>query len=146
MIEHLWSVLCTRAIVDRQTNSLSLVDVLEQIQIDAPPPKAGEVGLVPMQHVVATLLRRSELTQPAEGQMSLLVQAPDGTTILDQTRPANLMEHERLRVLTALRDFPVKSPGTYRFIVKLRCKDEPEWQQVASIPFEVVFRVPPELS
>ena len=37
MIHHVWTVLCSRALIDRDSNNISIHNVLEQLNIAAPP-------------------------------------------------------------------------------------------------------------
>ena len=41
MIEHAWSVLCTRSVTDRESNNISLFEVIEQISTVGPAPPPG---------------------------------------------------------------------------------------------------------
>lgn len=45
MIHHAWTVLCARSLIDRDTNNISL-DVLEQLNVQIPPPLQGAGGFV----------------------------------------------------------------------------------------------------
>jgi hypothetical protein len=146
MIEHLWSVLCVRAIVDRDLNSLSLIDVIEQLSVNAPIPKPGEPGFVNMGLTVASLWRRTDLNKQALGECSVVLRFPDGT---EQPLPVNLVidlkRYERMRTLGRLNGVPVGEPGTYRFLVRFKPNGEDKWTEVASLPMEVVFQeaIPP---
>ena len=35
MIDHVWSILCTKAVIDKDTNLLTLVDTIEEFTIEA---------------------------------------------------------------------------------------------------------------
>jgi len=41
MLEHIWSVLCSRSVIDSETNNVSIQDVIEQITINAEPAENG---------------------------------------------------------------------------------------------------------
>ena len=41
MIEHIWSVLCSRSVIDSETNNVSIQDVIEHIIINAEPTENG---------------------------------------------------------------------------------------------------------
>jgi len=139
MIEHIWSVVCGRAIVDQQTNSLTLVDVMEQLEIGAPPPSEGERGVLPMQVIVATLWRQKELGTPAKGAYSLELKAPDDTEMFKQISDVDLTAHNRLRTFNAINGIPILGPGTYRFQIRLRLDGQEDWIEVSSLPLEVVY-------
>jgi len=97
MIDHVWTVVCSRAVVDRFSNNVSLQNVLEQFSIrDEPEPG----GLIPIPFEVMTLWTRSDFEMPAQGSQRLTLFSPSGDII---------KEHEFAVDLTA--DFRRFEPG-----------------------------------
>ena len=64
MVEHVWTVLCQKAPIDRDTNDLSLHSVLEEITLLEEPPEVSSKGNVvmigPLPMTVVSLWARSE--------------------------------------------------------------------------------------
>ncbi|MFC2042656.1 hypothetical protein ACFLUA_00685 [Chloroflexota bacterium] len=52
MIEHVWTVVCRQAVIDKESNTMSLQEVLENIEIIVEPE---EGKIVPMLFDVASL-------------------------------------------------------------------------------------------
>ena len=59
MAEHLWSVLCGRAVIDKYTSTLSIFDVREAITVGV-PEEAPQPIIVPIPITMASLWLRSE--------------------------------------------------------------------------------------
>jgi hypothetical protein len=137
MINHVWSVFCSRSSTDRETNNISLFGVIEQISVLAPDPLPPGVGGVPMESELVSLWSRENLDQPerAGGRARLL--APDGNVAFSQEFDINLMEHARMRTQLRLNGFPLQGFGLYSLLVEQRQADE-TWKQVALIPVQVV--------
>jgi hypothetical protein len=81
MIDHVWTILCSRAVIDRDTNNMSLLEVIEQLTLgDASPPVEGE-GLAPIQLELVTLwTRREMMNQRAGGLASGSIGHPASST------------------------------------------------------------------
>jgi hypothetical protein len=68
MIQHVWSVLCARAVIDSESNTISLFDVVEQIVAIGPGIAAigpGAEGVAPVSLELVTLWSRDSLDEAA---------------------------------------------------------------------------------
>jgi hypothetical protein len=134
MIEHVWSVLCSQAVIDRDTNNISLFNALEQVTIPASPPPGG--ALV-MQYEVTTFWAR--VGEPVEGKMRLRVLGPEGQALLATEAGLDLVTAERTRNRLLFQQLPIVGEGIYRFVLDLFDDAEAEWVQVARLPLQVKF-------
>ncbi|MFC2052873.1 hypothetical protein ACFLV7_01045 [Chloroflexota bacterium] len=136
MIEHVWTVICSKAVIDRTTNNVSLQTVLEQLEIKGEPKPDG---LVPMQFDVMSLWSRSDDNKPCEGFVRLTYVSPSGKALINIEGKINLLNTERFRSNIHSQGIPIGEGGRYKFKVDLQQEGEKEWSQVASIPFTVIF-------
>lgn len=136
MIEHVWSVVCSKAVTDRETNSVSLQTVLEQLNVKGEPKPDN---LVPMQFDVMSLWSRSDDNKPCKGRMRMTYVSPSGKVLITTEGKINLLNTERFRSKIHSHGIPIGERGRYKFIVELQQEGEREWNQVARIPFTVVF-------
>ncbi len=140
MITHIWSVLCARTVIDSETNNISLIDVLEQLNLKVEPVPDGKVGLVPIPYEVVSFWRRTRSNEPTQGRARLRLLAPDGKEI----GPAHevqldLSAHPRLRSRARGLGIPVLVSGEYHFTVELQSEDGGTWDEVARIPLQVTI-------
>jgi hypothetical protein len=143
MIEHIWSVLCAHSIIDRETNNVSLIEVVEEVTVQAPIPPGpeGKPPLLTITPTIVTLWRREPEDQPTKGRGRMLILAPY------QNKPKQISVYEidlseklRLRLYGTLPGIPFRGPGTYRFVIQLQDEGEQEWKEVTSIPLRIVMR------
>jgi hypothetical protein len=134
MIQHVWSVLCTRAVIDNETNIISLFDVVEQIAVVGP----GGEGVAPVSLEMVTLWSRESLEEATRGRARLRIVGPDGMQI------GNPIEHDvdltnfvRIRNRFRMAAFPVIGPGKYSLVVEIEQNDA--WRQVANVPVQLVI-------
>ncbi len=138
MARHIWSILCTRASVDRETNNISIFDVIDRVTVG---PVGREVEIVlalPAEFV--TLWMRSDYSTPetAVGRLRLL--APDGADLGGVPFNINLDEpHVRARSIIRMSGLPLRGSGIYNFIVEVHKPEQEEWEQVSVLPLEVVL-------
>jgi hypothetical protein len=143
MIRHVWTVFCSSSAIDRDTNQVSLFDLIEQIRVQlAAPPPAGEKAVVPAQFQVVTLWTRGDGNEAESAPTRLRLVTPNGHELLKSENNVDLTEHQFRRVRLNLAGMPYVGDGRYHFLVDLR--DGDDWRVVADVPvqFEVVVQLP----
>ena len=133
MIEHVWSVLCRKVSIDRETNNVSLFDVLEQVQLYQ---WSGEFSAIAGPFELASLWYRSDIPSRAEARVTL--RGPSNRLLTDLTQEIDLREFRRVRARYVIANIPIEGPGTYRFVVECKQQNAEVWSEVASLPLEVV--------
>ncbi len=144
MIEHIWSVLCARSILDSTTNSLSLIDSLEEVTfggVDMPSLKKavadGKRIMVPMTSELVTLWSRGADDEPDQGRARLQLQLPsEEAIIMGPESDIDLTKFKRLRQRSQNPGLPFVGPGRYVFRVQLQ-NEAGEWHDVAAVPLLV---------
>ncbi len=135
MIEHVWTVLCSRAITDQVSNNVSLVEVLERLAGPAGP--VGE-AIIPVQAYLVTLWVRSPFEEPARGRARMRVLGPNGQQVGEALMyDVDLTEFPRLRNSIAFGGIPFGGNGVHSFVIEAEVDDQ-RWQEKAKIPLEVV--------
>jgi hypothetical protein len=136
MIRHVWTVACIHAVVDQESNLLSLLDVIEQINISGPPAPNGAVGLT---LDLTTLWVREDPEVPEQGHARITFVSPSGAGLKSILTNVDLSEHERLRSRVRFVGLPAPEVGRYTFRVDFANEGTEEWNEVASIPIRIVF-------
>ena len=136
MVHHAWTVLCWRSVIDRDTNNVSIHDVLEQLTVGAEPTP----GLVlPIEYQVVSLWAREHKETGARGVSRITLIPPMGTERVLSELAINLSEVERMRHRLLCHGFEVPQTGRYYFRVEVQDEGEEEWRQVALVPLTVLF-------
>ena len=143
MIDHIWSVLCFNSITDKDTNLISLINVLEQLNIQGEPKLDGKLGLG---IEIVSLWSRSINDVPCERSSQLSVYSPSGDLIYQKEHRVDLTEFERMRVRGYIQGLNIPEAGRYNFIVEIQDENEEGWLEVAKIPMTVVFTPEDETS
>ena len=141
MIRHLWSVICASSAIDKDENKLSLFDVTEQITLLEP---ITEPGVIPFQLHFVSLWRRADLAHEAKSMARIRLLAPSGEQVgKTQEYTIDLTKFLRLRQRVIFRALPVRSEGTYEFVVEFLGAND-EWELATRIPLEVVVKLSPD--
>ena len=143
MIQHIWSVLCTRSILDSTSNSISLIDSLEEIAvggIDLADLRMkiaeGRKVMVPMTSELVTLWSRGPDDEPDRGKGRLIITQPGGATVTGPEYDIDLSKYKRLRQRSQNPGLPFVGPGRYVFRVQVQ-NAIGEWLDMASVPLWV---------
>lgn len=142
MIEHIWSVLCSRGIIDRDSNNVSLFEVLEQLNVSAPPPvtEESEIPFLIISCELVTLWARSNPAEPARGRARVRISAPSGKTYPVADYDIDLSSYLRYRARNRIGTLPIPEGGFYRIRVQVQDEDQEQWRDVASVPLQVVVQ------
>lgn len=134
MIKHVWSIVCSDSILDKDSNNITLVKVLERLVIGT--SKFPVTVPLPMQ-IVSTWVREN-LDEPAEGYVRVRNIPPDGVEIVDPIEyKVDLTNTYRHRQVVKIGAFAVKAPGVMRIVVEIRLQPVGQWQAVAEVPIEI---------
>jgi hypothetical protein len=138
MIEHVWTVLCRDSVIDRDSNNLSLFNVLEQITVHS-EMEGDEAAVAPIEMEAVSLWSRSDDDVPAKGVQRLTLLSPSGETLASGEQEIDLSKHRRFRNRVRFGGLPVKGAGRYIFRVEQKNEGEAEWQHVTGVPLELTF-------
>jgi len=133
MIRHVWTVLCSSASIDRDTNNISLFEVIEQLNVQG---DVREPVIVPRPFEIVSLWTRIPLDQPARREARYRLRTPGGRDIPVVTQELDLRQYRRLRTRSRLPALPVDQAGLYSFVVEYREQDR-DWSPAAEVPLDV---------
>ncbi len=139
MIRHVWTVLCGKSSIDRETNNISLFEVVEQLQVGG---WAGEPADVPIPLELVTLWSRVQPDKPSRGEARIILETPGGHRGISQSHAVDLRKYHRVRNRARIPTIRIEGSGVYSFVVELRQQDKEEWLEVAKIPVEVQVERP----
>lgn len=138
MAKHIWSVLCYKGCIDKFTEQISLLDVVEVLAVpsESSPTELMETGLdVSLQLV--SLWTRSKIEIPEVVHTRLSLQMPDGSIAERDEMEVDLRECRRIRTFFKMAALPFRGIGLHMLIVEQRGEVEDCWRPVASIPLEI---------
>ena len=136
MIRHIWSVICMQAVIDKDTNLISLINVVEQLNIPEKPSPEKVVGF--NLEMVSYWVRESpNVSEKAKGRV--LFVSPSGLILKSIDYEIDLSTYERLRSRSRIVNFPAPESGQYMFKVEFSSEKAKKWKQVASVPLQINF-------
>ncbi|MBK8987354.1 MAG: hypothetical protein IPM39_14970 [Chloroflexi bacterium] len=137
MILHVWTVLCSRSVIDIDSKNISIQNVIEQVEIAANPSPEGKIA-IPMELV--SFWARADPGIGIRGEARILFLQPSGKEAELLAYPLDLEDSPKARVRVNIAVVPVPEPGRYLFHVEYRLHEGESWQLVAKIPLDVNFR------
>lgn len=142
MMKHIWSVLCKKAIIDRETNSLSLLESLEQITITLPSQEAmnsvkGQLK-IPLEFELVSFWVEQDESKKKEINMLIEVYDPDNVKIHSAEKKIEVPENSRrMRILSKITGLRFTKAGVYT--LKVSNKAQQKYHVVAEIPLEILL-------
>lgn len=143
-MRHIWSLLCESTAVDGETNSLSISNVRESIEIKTGPiPEAasGNVTALPLPHQlqVVSVWARTDLDTPETGSIRITLQGSGEPQTLAEA-DLDLTEHRRSRMILSLVGVPIDigTVGRREILFRIEQADaEGEWSTETTVPLEI---------
>jgi len=143
MIKHIWTTLSKKSVIDSETNSLSIHDILEQlnvdIKVDKDKPKPKEIN-IPIEFEVTSLWVKDEKNKSDvfEGFFSLDLIAPNGDKLSSFENILNIpKENRRMRTRMKINGLKLTNSGDYIFKLSYKGKNDTKYKKVAEIPLEI---------
>jgi hypothetical protein len=142
-----WAALCYKALVDRQSQQISVIDIIDELNIrlepGQEPPSGEELSSFGMRAEFVALWRRSDPEIPEALKIYMEIFTPSGMSVFRHDSEIDLINWPRNRFIGRLQHFPLLGEGTYRFVTSSWDTDREEWAPGHEVPI-VVRIVPPE--
>lgn len=141
MAIHVWSLLCNRVVVDRETNQVSLHDVIESLRIEVvsrTQELAENLALaIPVQF--ASHWTRSDVATSEKSRGRVVLHSPSKVVGQSDVFEIDLMSHLNARAVMRIPGISVNDTGRYWFVLEEE-KGE-NWSEVSRIPLDIALEV-----
>lgn len=140
-MRHIWSILCTKSVIDKASNNVSLFEIIEEIHL---PPEIREVEQKNIEAIAAmpfdwvTLWVRSKVDEPESGNVKDMIVSPSGKIIVVKEYGVELYKHKRSRITRRIPMPPSNKTGVYGFRTYVKDERRNIWRKVAEVPLEVI--------
>ncbi|MDZ4699030.1 MAG: hypothetical protein SH809_04925 [Rhodothermales bacterium] len=137
MTKAIWAVLCKKAIIDRDTNDLSLVDVISGINLNVPIDVPGPFGVKLDSMIVSLWINDTD--QEVVEEVKLYYKPVGGKEREVSYKEIVLKPNSFHRWIVRLSEGEFEAEGMHAFIIKQKAARSGKWTQVLSTPFVVTF-------
>jgi len=140
-----WSVLCRRAVVDKDDNSISLFDILEGIKINEKLTKEHfnekrptGIALGPeISAYLVSLWMRNDVSKSETGRGRVTIKSPSGKILGAHEFEINLQQTKRARTLMKFPAIPFVGFGIYTYIVQQKETKSGRWITEGKVFFDI---------
>lgn len=139
---HRWSLLCRHAVIDKYSNLLSLLDVVDEAEAEEPPKDISpeDVG-VGINAQLVSMWVRSDLNSPETFWQGVTITTPNGKTHDTNARiEGDLRSHPRTRLIIGIKALPFGGFGQYLFNIHYSTTQKRAGKIVASVPIQVKLK------
>ena len=138
MARLVWMVLCSKTTIDQRSNNISLLEVIEQLNVEKGPPDQDIT--VPVSWELAILSTRTDPRSPEQQVGRVTIQMPSGRSVeVAQIEIKMTGDHRRIRNTIQSNALPLHGPGIYEFVLEYKEPTGPEWREVGRFPLEITF-------
>lgn len=143
MLNHVWSVLCRRAIIDSSTNNLTISDVLEELTIDIKVEKQNADKMkqinLPLEFEIVSMWKKEDVvTTHLKADCEIEVLSPEGKQMKTFTQLVDMPSGmKRLRTILKVMGFVVEGSGEYLLKVSVKEEGHKTFKAVSELPLVV---------
>ncbi len=149
MIRHGWSIICKESVIDSASNNISLLNVLEAINIEI--EKANKDGdkveksedfkmTVPISFQVVTLYITDNPSAGKIGKGRITFVDPNGVQISSIDYDINFKKKKRVRHRSHINGLACTTSGEYKFKIQYKVDGEENWVDAATLPLFITVR------
>lgn len=147
MAEHIWTLLCKDSIVDADTNTISLINVIEDITVEKRhenPDNKDHEGQ-PQINFDGSLVSLWAREDEEEGEIFSIrtrMISPQ-KKVINTSDPIELSleNHIRVRARIAVPAIPFDlAGGTHNIKIQSRKNKQSRWKNVTSVPIKITFK------
>lgn len=140
----IWALLCERSVIDKETNNLSVHNVIEELTVISTPPQGPPVPTGPGEGIamgfqLVALWTRSLEEVPERGNGRVRLVLPGDESQLGAEYEVDLTQYLRLRYLMHIAGLPMRGEGTYRFVIEGKDEDG-QWTPMFEVPLRVIVK------
>ena len=138
----IWAIFSENAIVDRRSNNLSLIEVIEELTVPAPPPleaaQPREQPQIPFDFFLSILFERTDLGTGEAGRYRVTMVGPNGIKSEPREHEIDLMDFSRSRSIgrMGVSPLPLTVEGQYSFKIDVMSA-EADWQEGFELPLTI---------
>ncbi len=140
-MKNIWSVIFNRAVVDNNTNSISLFDGVEEITINFSKPEDISIPQknIPINFTIISLWSDEDISKSRKFEYLIEILDPQNKKISEFSN-IQIFEigKKRLRTIVQINGMTVTSEGEYTIIVKYK-KDSEKFIVASKIPLDIKF-------
>ena len=137
-MKNIWTVACNNSIIDQETNSLSMIETLDEINV----PYEGEMNLKEIKVITIPFYIISlwfDENTKIDRAFELIVEVTDPKKKVIQTFKQNCVIEtgkQRLRVVYKIKGFGFNDQGIYTLNIKFK-EGENSYKKVNEIPINI---------
>ncbi len=140
MIQHVWTIYCAKAIQDKDTNNVTIVDNIEKLTMTVPPDVPDNINIAVDQVLVSMWFNDDEKDGSA-GVLRITIVAPSGRKINTIEVDFTIKPLAFSRIFAKLKGFALFGPGVYRFVIHVKATGDSRWKRVATIPVVIEYNI-----
>lgn len=142
MANHVWTLVCTKAVIDQQSQNLSIHDVIDEMTVEiTTKEKVPDDFVVPVPFVIVSVWERSQMDVPEDKEScQFRIVNPKGKELSNFEQVFSMLgPHVRSRVIVNVQGMPMQGAGRYE--IQVLGKKGTRWQKVATVPLVLKFNV-----
>ncbi|QQG52619.1 MAG: hypothetical protein HY931_00075 [Candidatus Falkowbacteria bacterium] len=139
-MKNIWSILCTRSIIDQRTNALSLIDCVDELTITFSKLEEMSAATKNIPVILEVVSLWHDEAKEADRILDYVIEIadPQGKKIGEFKNQAKIEAGKtRLRAITGINGLQLTVEG--RYVVKILLQEATELKPISEIPIDVRF-------
>ena len=143
-ISHIWSIICTSSITDKDSNNISLMNTVEKYTVNVPKKEVEKIKdktklIIPFNQEIVSRFLREDKKENIIFDIRVDIIAPSKKVIeAKETKTINFdKKFNNIRIINKIANIPAEGSGLYYFSVKIKEVGETEFIEAGTVPVEI---------
>ncbi|MDD5721080.1 MAG: hypothetical protein PHT16_01360 [Candidatus Pacebacteria bacterium] len=151
-LNHVWSIICSNSLLDKDTNNLSFFNAIEKFTFKIQESELEKIKKdnkediifqIPFQ--VVSRFARQDTGKVETLDYKVMLISPEGKIISTSNQKLAIEKNiKNFRVRTNFQSLPVSKSGDYLIAIEFKDLIENRFNRVAELPIEVVLEIIPD--
>ena len=139
MAEHRWTLLCRKAVLDQESDDVTLVDVVDRVRVTTDIAGSFDGQRIVGSSDLISVVVRSDQKIPEDLEAKVVVVYPDMSTLEGPNFRFDLTSSSGTRVIIRSQHIYVKSDGKHSMLILARPSEDVDWAEISRYSYEVQF-------
>lgn len=136
-MENVWAIVCSKAIVDKRTNMVTLVEATDALEFEGELPSLDgktPINIEPVAIQIATFWYRTDSDKPETGKGRHVLIGPNEQELGHHEIEVDLQGSISRYGIALVSSLPFVGTGLYHFHIEKMNHGESKWTRTASLP------------
>ncbi|PIT93233.1 MAG: hypothetical protein COU06_01050 [Candidatus Harrisonbacteria bacterium CG10_big_fil_rev_8_21_14_0_10_38_8] len=141
-IEHVWTILCDKSVIDKETNNISLFNLIETLTLNPEKKQFKSLSVDVNLQLVTRIKRPLGVTKGIKNiyiKVDFLSPKKESKLSFEKEFTISQKDITNLRIVNNIKNIIVEKEGEYEFVVSVKEIRNEDYEKIGRYPLSIVI-------